>query len=399
MWNLFGRGRARSTGGQVALGLVMERNGVTVLLRCARNISRCERQPCVTKDGAPDVDPGSPRRIAPRDDSGLRSHHSSATALVRIGTIAAFFAVCASVSAQPYPSKPVRWISPHAAGGGADLTTRLVAQRLSDLIGHPVVVDNRIGASGNIGAELAARAPADGYTLVTITASHPANHAIAERVSYDLTRDLAYVTQMTTQPYILVVHPSIAAKSVKELIAVARAAPRTLHYGSSGIGTLQHLAGVMFGAMSGTELVHVPYKGGALALTDMIGGRLQLFFGVILSSMPHIKSGKIRAIAVTSSRRAPIFPEVPTIAESGLKGYVVDNWYGVAAPARTPRVVITKLHSELVRALKSPEVEDRLRKDGSEPVGNSPEEFAAIVRDDLQRWRKHVKEAGIKPES
>jgi tripartite-type tricarboxylate transporter receptor subunit TctC len=155
----------------------------------------------------------------------------------------------------------------------------------------------------------------------------------------------------------------------------------------------------MFGATSGSELVHVPYKGGALVLPDLIGGRLQVFFGVILSSMPHIKTGKIRALAVTSTRRAPIFPELPTIAESGLKGYVVDNWYGVAVPARTPRVVITRLHSEIVRALKSPEVEDRLRKEGSEPVGNSPEELTAIVRDDLQRWRKHVKEAGIKLES
>src|SRR5688572_4489676 len=305
----------------------------------------------------------------------------------------------ARAQAPAYPNKPLRWISPYAAGGGVDLTTRMVAQRMSEALGQPIVVDNRVGASGNIGGELAARAPDDGYTLISITASQPAVHAVMERVPYDLTRDFAYVSQMTTQPYVLVVHPSIPAATVKELIAVARGAPRTLNYGSSGIATLQHLAGVMFGSMSGTELVHVPYKGGAPALTDMIGGRLQVFFGVPLSSMPHIKSGKIRALAVTSTRRSPTFPELPTIAESGLPGYVVDNWYGLAAPARTPAAVVMKLHAEVVRALKSPEVGERLRRDGSEPVGNTPDELAAIVRADVQRWRKQVKEAGIKPES
>ena len=319
--------------------------------------------------------------------------------LLRVFCGIALLGVSACALSQAFPVKPIRWISPYAAGGGVDLTTRLVAQRVSELVGQPIVVDNRTGASGNIGGELAARAPADGYTLISITASQPANHAVTERVPYDLTRDFAYITQMTTQPYVLVVHPSVPATTVKELVAVARSAPRTLNYGSSGIATLQHLAGVMLGAVSGTELVHVPYKGGAPVLSDMIGGRIQVFFGVILSSMPHIKSGKIRALAVTSSRRSPSFPEWPTIAESGFPGYVVDNWYGVAAPARTPLTVVTRLHAEVVRALKTPEVEERLRRDGSETVGNAPDELAAIVRSDLARWRKHVKEAGIKPES
>jgi tripartite-type tricarboxylate transporter receptor subunit TctC len=307
--------------------------------------------------------------------------------------------VCACASAQQYPSRPLRWIAPFAPGGGSDLTTRLVAQRVSELIGQQIVVDNRTGASGNIGAELAARAPADGHTLVTITASYPANHAVADPVSYDLVRDFAYITQLTTQPYILLVHPSIQATNVKELIAVARKAPRTLNYGSSGVATLQHMAGVMLGSMSGTELMHVPYKGGALVLTDIVGGRLQVFFGVILSSMPHIKSGKLRPLAVTSTRRSQSFPELPTIAEAGLPGYVVDNWYTVAAPAKTPPATLARLHTEMVRALKTREVDQRLRADGSEPVGNTPAEMVTIVRNDLQRWRKYVKEAGIKPES
>lgn len=306
---------------------------------------------------------------------------------------------CASATAQQYPTKPLRWIVPFAAGGGADLTTRLVAQRTAELVRHQIVVDNRTGASGNIGGELAARAPADGYTLVTMTASFPVNHAVTERPPYDLVRDFAYISQLTTQPYILLVHPSVQANNVKELVAIARRAPRSLHYASAGIATLQHLAGVMLGSMSGTELVHVPYKGGALALPDVVGGRVQVFFGVILSSMPHIKSGKLRPLAVTSTRRSQSFPELPTLAESGLPGYVVDNWYAVAAPAKTPRAIVAKLHAGLLRALKSPEVDQRLRADGSEPVGNTPEEISAIVQSDVQRWRKYVREAGIKAES
>lgn len=318
--------------------------------------------------------------------------------VARAAGVAAFVA-SACAPAQQFPTKPLRWIAPYAAGGGADLTTRLVAQRVGELIGQQIVVDNRIGASGNIGGELAARAPADGYTLLTITASFPANHAVSTRVSYELLRDFTYISQLTAQPYILLVHPSIQATNVKELIAVARRAPGTLNYGSSGVATLQHLAGVMFGGMSSTELVHVPYKGGAPALTDIVGGRLQVFFGVILSSMPHIKSGKLRALAVTSTQRSPAFPELPTIAESGLPGYAVNNWYGVAAPAKTPRAVVTKLNAAVVQALKSAEVAERLRKDGSEPVGNTPAEFAALMRSDVERWRKHVKEAGIKADS
>lgn len=311
---------------------------------------------------------------------------------------------CASAQAAStdpaagFPAKPLRWISPHAAGGGTDLTTRLVAQKMADLIGQPIVVDNRIGASGNIGGEIAARAPADGYTLITMTASHPANHAVTEKVSYDLMRDFAYVTQMTSQPYILVVHPSLKVNSVRELAALAAAQPRALHYGTAGIATLQHYAGVMFGQMTQSEVVHVPYKGGAPATADFLGGRLQFFFGVPVSSLSYIKAGRMRALAVTAARRAAFLPELPSMAESGLPGYAVDNWYGIAAPAKTPREVVMRLHAAAVRALALPELRERLRGDGAETVGNTPEELAVIVRDDLARWRRQVKVAGIKPE-
>lgn len=308
-------------------------------------------------------------------------------------------ALCASASAQQYPTKPLRWICPIAAGGGADLTTRMIAQRLGEQVGQQVVVDNRIGASGNIGAELTARAPADGYTMVTITASFAPNHAVMEKNPFDLIGDFVYVSQLTAQPYILVVHPSIAASNVKEFVALAKKAPKPYTYGSSGVATLQHMAGVMLGLNTGAQVSHVPYKGGALALTDIVGGRLQFFFGVILSSMPHIKSGKINALAVTSTSRSPSFPDLPTMIEAGIPGFVVDNWYAAAVPAKTPPAVIAKLNAEIVRALKHPAVEQRLRTDGSEPVGNSVQDMTNVVKNDLQRWRKIVKEAGIKAES
>lgn len=314
----------------------------------------------------------------------------------------AVLALCASsphALAQTYPSKPMRWICPIAAGGGTDLTTRLVAARLSETFGQQIVVDNRTGASGNIGADIAARAAADGYTLVTITASFAPNHAVMEKNPFDLVGDFVYLTQLTTQPYILLVHPSIGASGVKEFVTLARKTPKPYVYGSSGIATLQHMAGVMLGLNTGAQVAHIPYKGGALALTDMVGGRLQFFFGVILSSMPHIKSGKVNALAVTSTVRSPSFPELPTMVEAGVPGFVVDNWYAAAAPARTPPAVVARLNAEMARALRQPAVEQRLRADGSEPVGNSVQEMTAIVRSDLQRWRKIVKEAGIKPES
>ncbi len=329
-----------------------------------------------------------------------------------VGSVTALFVAClhvclsASVMAQPastssgqvYPTKPIRWISPFAAGGGTDLTTRLVAQRIAEVIGQAIVIDNRIGASGNIGTEIAARAPADGYTLVTITASHPLNQALSERIPYELLRDFVHVTQMTTQPYILLVHPSINAQSVKDLVALARAAPRTLHYGTAGIGTLQHVGGMMLAQMTGTELMHVPYKGGAPALVDLLGGRLQFFFGVPVSTIPLIKAGKLRSIAVTSLKRSPMLPELPTIAETGLAGYSVDNWYGIGAPAKTPRDVVARLNSAAVRALQVAELRERLRQDGADSVGNSTAEFTAIVRGDLERWRKQVRDSGIKAE-
>lgn len=304
--------------------------------------------------------------------------------------------VCAGET--PYPAKPLRWISPFAAGGGSDLTTRTIALKLSELMKQTVVVDNRVGASGNIGAELAARAPADGYTLVTMTVSIVTNHAVSPKPPFDIVRDFAHVTQLTAQPYVLITHPSVKANSVREFVALAKSRPGMLNYGSSGTATLQHLAGAMFGAMTRTDLMHIPYKGGSPALTDLIAGQLQFFFGVMISSMPHIKTGKVKALAVTSARRSLILADLPTIAEAGVPDYVVDNWYGASAPARTPPEIVRRLNAEIARALASPDVREGLLRDGAEPVGSSTAAFTAVVGNDFGIWRRVVQDAGIKAE-
>jgi tripartite-type tricarboxylate transporter receptor subunit TctC len=295
--------------------------------------------------------------------------------------------VISGAGAQPFPHKPLRWLSPYAPGGGSDATTRNVAQKLSERVGQPVVVDNRTGASGKIAVELAARAPADGYTLITITPSMVSNQDLGE---------FAPITQMITQGYVLVVHPSVPATTVKELIALARAKPGTLHYGSAGIETMQHLGGALLGVMTGVNVVHVPYKGGSQAMIDLLSGQLQFHLAAVATSVGHIKSGKVRALAVSSSRRSAILPDLPTIAEAGVPGYALENWYGVAATPKTPRAIVLRLNAETVRALRSPEVRERIMLDGAEPVGNTVDEFTAVIKDTIRRWRQAVKAAGLK---
>ena len=305
---------------------------------------------------------------------------ASALAAVTVFTAAA-------AGAQQFPQRPIRWLSPFAPGGGADTTTRAVAQKVSEYLGQPVVVDSRTGASGKIAVDLAARAPADGYTLITITPSMVSNQAIA---------DFVPITQMTAQFYVLVVNPSVPAASVKELIALARARPGTLHYGSAGVETMQHLAGASLGEMTGTSLTHVPYKGGALALTDLIGGQIQMLFAAVPTALPQIKAGKVRALAVTAAKRSPVTPDLPTVAEAGVPGFAVDNWYGIAAPPKTPRAIVSRLNAEAVRALHASEVRERILQDGNEPVGNSVDAFVTVIRETIVRWRMAEKAARVK---
>jgi tripartite-type tricarboxylate transporter receptor subunit TctC len=300
--------------------------------------------------------------------------------------------------AADYPTKPIRLIVPFAPGGGTDLTARAIAQKLTEAWGQPVIVDNRPGANGTIGVEMAARSAPDGYTLTMITSSHSVNVSLYKNLPYDLIRDLAPITQATTQPYVLVTNPSLPVKSVAELIALAKAKPGALNYGSSGIGGLSHLSGALFAALAHIRITHIPYKGGAPAMAEVISGQIDMLFSTLLQSHAQIEAGKLRPLAVTTSRRSPAAPQLPTMIEAGVPGFQVAGWYGVLAPAGTPPAIIAKLNKEIVRILHLPEVREHLAADGSEPVGSTPDEFAAHIKSEVSKWRQVIVEADIKPE-
>lgn len=299
----------------------------------------------------------------------------------------------ASLQAQPathYPTKPVRFLLTVAAGGGLDITCRTVSQKLSEMWGQTVVVDNRAGASGMIALDTAAKAPADGYTIVVLTTASAGHPVTQPKAPYDIAKDLAPVTQMTSQPYILISHPSIAATNVKELLAVARTRPEGLTYGSSGHGGLSHLSGAQLAMLGKTKLVHVPYKGGGPALMDLLGGQINILFATPLESIAHIKSGKVRAYAVSTAKRSAVAPELPTLHEAGVTGFEISGWYGVGAPAGTPRPVIAKLHESFARVLRMPDVIERFGRDGVETVGSTPEEFKTYFLAEIEKWRRAV---------
>jgi tripartite-type tricarboxylate transporter receptor subunit TctC len=315
------------------------------------------------------------------------------------------FALCATGvvhaqkdPAQAYPSRPIRLIVPFAASGGTDLTARAIAQKLTEAWGQSVIVDNRPGANGTIGVDIAAKAPPDGYTLTMISSSHSVNVSLYKNLPYDLQRDLSPITQATTQPYALVVNPKVPARTVGELIALAKAKPGTLNYGSSGIGGLSHLSGALFASLANIKITHVPYKGGAPAMTDVMAGNIDMLFSTILQSHGHIESGALRPLAVTTAKRSAAMPQLPTMMEAGVPGFEVAGWYGVMAPAGTPPAIIAKLNKEIVRILHTPEVTAHLATDGSEPVGSSPQEFAAHIAKEVAKWHKLVADADIKAE-
>ena len=300
--------------------------------------------------------------------------------------------------AQQYPTKPIRLIVPFAPGGGTDITARAIAMKLTEALGQTVVVDNRAGANGTIGADIAAKAPPDGYTLSMISSSHSVNPSIMKKLPYDLVTDLAPVTQATSQPYALVLHPSVAAKSVKELIALVKAKPNSLNYGSSGTGGLSHLSGALLCSMTGITMTHIPYKGGSPALTDLVGGQIQLLFSTILQAQSQLKGGRVRALAVTTAKRSAGAPDLPTMHEAGVTGYEVAGWYGMVAPLKTPAAIITRLNTEAVKALRGSDIKDKLAADGSEPVGSTSEAFGLHIKTEVAKWNKLVKEASIRAE-
>ena len=313
----------------------------------------------------------------------------------------AVFATLLSVSAasksQSFPAKSIRWISPWPAGGANDIFSRAIGQKIAESLGQQVLVDNRPGAAGTIGSDLAAKAPADGYTVVMGSSpTHAIAPALYPALPYDPVRDFAAVTLVGSVPNVLVLHPSVPARNVKELIAVAKARPGKLNFASTGNGTSQHLSAELFKFMAGVDMVHIPYKGTAPALTELVAGQVDLAFENMPALIPHIQAGRLRALAVTTSKRSAIMPELPTIAEAGLPGYDASVWFGVFVPAGTPRPVIDRLHAEILKALQTPDLKSRMVSMGTEVSGMGPDDFSAYVRKEIPKWANLVKAAGVK---
>jgi tripartite-type tricarboxylate transporter receptor subunit TctC len=280
-------------------------------------------------------------------------------------------------------------------GSGVDIVSRIVAQKLAVGLGQQVIVDNRAGAGANLGAEIAAKAPPDGYTLLMGTPAHAINVSMYSGLNYDIVRDFAPVSLISTGQYVVIVHPSVPVQSVKALIALARSKPGDLAYGSAGPGNSTHLAGELFNSMAGTRMLHVPYKGSGPALIELMSGQLQVMFANITAGLPHIRAGRVRALGVTGPKRTPQAPDLPTVAEAGLPGYSVTSYFGVLVPTGTPSAIIAKLNTELVRAVHAADVQASLANEGAEAVGSSPEEFAAFIRAEIPRWAVAVKTAGL----
>ena len=305
--------------------------------------------------------------------------------------------MCAGICmAQGYPSKPIRFLVGFPPGGTSDILARTIGQKLAEAVGQQVVIENRPGAGGNLGAEAAAKSAPDGYTLFMGTTSQAISASLYSKLNYDLVRDLAPVTQAVNYTNLLVVHPSLPVKSVQELIALAKARPAQLNYGTAGNGTPPHMTGELFKSYTGVNIQHVPYKGGAPAIADLLGGQITIMFDNVPPLLPHVQAGKMRPLAVTSLRRISVLREVPTLDESGLKGFDSVAWNGVLVPAGTPRDIVMKLNSEINRILTLPDIRERLSGQGADPVGSTPEQFAALIRSEIQKWAQVVKTSGAR---
>ena len=317
-------------------------------------------------------------------------------AMLRVALSVALFALTLQAFGQSYPTRPIRMIIPYPPGGGSTNIGRLLAQELSENIGQQLVVDNRGGANGTIGMELAAQAPSDGYTIVfALTAQLAINPSYYPELRYDPVRDYAPISLLGTAPYVLVAHPSVPAKSVKEMLALAKSQPGKLTYASSGTGGIPHLAFEMLKMMGGIDIPHVPYKGGGAALPDLLGGRVQFLISTVSPVLPHLRSGKLRPLGATSPKRVPSLPEVPSIGET-IPGYAVLTWYAVMAPAGTPKNVVAKLNAEFVKAVNAPAVKEKLRTYDFEVIGSTPEELGKYIRSEIATWAKAVKASGAK---
>ena len=323
----------------------------------------------------------------------MQASRTAKCALVAAGLACA--AIAHGQSKEAWPGRPVRIVVPQTPGASTDLTARLIAQRLTSILGQPVIVENRPGAGSIVGTELVAKATPDGHTLLVVASSITLNPIIHKNLPFDPQRDLTPITQLSSFPNMLVVNPTLPVKSVQDLIALAKAKPGALNYGSAGTATGTHLSAELFKYMTGTDMVHVPYKGGGAAMPALIGGQVQLMFSTTVTALPHVRAGRLRAIAVTSGQRWPSLPEIPTIAESGVPGYDHTPWNGFLAPAKTPRNIISRLNEETAKILHLPETRSLFTSEGAEPVGNKPEDFAAIIKSETAKWTKVVKAAGI----
>ena len=310
---------------------------------------------------------------------------------------AALAALPMAASAQGYPSKPIRFVVPYPPGGPLDTIARLLGQKVSEGVKQPVIVENKPGAGGNIGADFVAKSLADGHTiLMGAVATHAINPTLYARIPYDPVRDFAPITQVASTPNVLVVNPSLPVSSVAELITHAKANPGKLNFGSGSTGSAGHLAGELFNSLAGVQMAHIPYKGAAPAMQDLIGGQIHLMFDNLASSLTQVRAGRVKALAVTTAKRSSLAPELPTVAESGLAGFDISTWFGIFAPAGTPREAITRLHTEFTRALAAPDVREKMLNMGAEPVGNSPAEFAAFIRVEAEKYARVIKASGAR---
>lgn len=304
------------------------------------------------------------------------------------------FVFTASGATPQYPSKPIRFILPFP-GGATDFIGRVVGQKLSEALGQPVVIDNRPGAGGNVGIEIAAKSAPDGYTLVLVAPNVTISPSLYRKLAYDPVRDFAPVTPVVTVPMVIVTHPALPAHTLKEFIALAKSKPGQINYGSGGSGTSLHLAGELFKITAGVNIVHVPYRGASLAMNDVIGGRLESLFIGIPAPAPHIKAGRLRGLAVIARERSPVLPEVPTVAEAGLPGFEVTTWYGVLVPAGTPKEIVTRLNREIVKIMNAPDTRERLAVLAADPTTSTPEQFSAYIKQEIAKWAKVVRTAGL----
>jgi tripartite-type tricarboxylate transporter receptor subunit TctC len=311
--------------------------------------------------------------------------------------MAALVAMSSLAPAQTYPVRPIRFLVGFPPSGTNDIVARIVAQKVSELIGQQLVVENRGGANTAIATELGARAAPDGYTILLNAPGHATNPALM-KLNFDPVRDFAFITLIAEAPNLVVVHPSLPARNIRELIAVSKSRPGQINYGSSGTGTTVHLSAELFQHMTGVKWVHIPYKGGGPAVIELMAGQTQVYFGNLPTVIGATRAGKLRPLAVTSSKRSAAAPEIPTVAESGVPGFDVTAWYGVSVPAKTPRPIIDRLNAEFVNAIKSPDLRERLVKAGADPVGNTPEQYTAFVQNEITKWDKVIKAAGIKGE-